>query len=103
MGKKLTQDDFIAKAIEVHSDTYDLSKVVYVSTHQKVTVGCKVHGEMAAQVEKALKGKYTTSPLSYEIEGFKTESTNTNFAEVVDFINCNGEDQWQSSTLSVPQ
>ena len=44
MGKKLTTADFIEKAKEVHGDTYDYSKVNYVSSQKKVEIICKTHG-----------------------------------------------------------
>lgn len=43
--KKLTQEEFIAKAISVHGDKFDYSKTIYVNTRTKVTIICKVHGE----------------------------------------------------------
>lgn len=42
--KKLTTQEWIAKAIAVHGDTYDYSKVVYINSITKVTIGCKIHG-----------------------------------------------------------
>ena len=44
MGKKLTKEEFINRAIEVHDDTFDYSKVSYVSYHTKVEIICKKHG-----------------------------------------------------------
>ena len=45
MGKKLTKEEFIKRAIEVHGDTYDYCKVKYVDYHTKVEIICKVHEE----------------------------------------------------------
>lgn len=45
-SKKLSQSEFIEKAIAVHSSTYDYSKVSYRGmTGGKVTIICKKHGE----------------------------------------------------------
>ena len=43
--KKLSTDEFIAKAKLVHGDKYDYSKTCYVSSNEKVIVICKKHGE----------------------------------------------------------
>lgn len=45
MGKKVTTEDFIKKAILVHGNKYDYSKVVYVSAKSKVCIICPEHGE----------------------------------------------------------
>lgn len=36
---------FIARAIEVHGDRYDYSKVAYVNSSLKLTIICSLHGE----------------------------------------------------------
>lgn len=45
MGKKLTTEEFIKKAIEIHGDKYDYSKVNYVNAYSKIVIICKEHGE----------------------------------------------------------
>lgn len=45
MAKKLSQDEFIAKARAIHGDKYDYSKVVYTNSATKVCIICPVHGE----------------------------------------------------------
>ena len=45
MGKRLTTEEFIEKARQVHGDKYDYSKVEYVSNSTKVCIICKEHGE----------------------------------------------------------
>lgn len=42
---KLTTEEFIKKAREVHGDKYDYSKVEYVNNQTKVCIICKDHGE----------------------------------------------------------
>jgi len=43
--KKLTTEDFIKKAQELHGvGTYDYSKVVYAGARSKVTITCPLHG-----------------------------------------------------------
>ena len=44
-GKKLTKDEFIEKAILVHKNKYDYSKVEYKNYSSKVCIICPEHGE----------------------------------------------------------
>ncbi len=43
--KKLTTEEFIKRAKEVHGNKYDYSKVDYINTHKKVCIICPKHGE----------------------------------------------------------
>ena len=43
--RKLTQEEFVAKAREVHGEKYDYSKAKYVNNRTKVCVICPEHGE----------------------------------------------------------
>jgi hypothetical protein len=43
--RRKTLEKFIKEATDIHGDTYDYSKVVYISTHEHVTIGCKEHGD----------------------------------------------------------
>lgn len=45
--RKLTTDEWIEKAIGVHGDKYDYSKVEYVRSHDKVIIICPLHGEFS--------------------------------------------------------
>lgn len=40
-GRGQTTEDFIAKAIAIHGDTYDYSQTVYTGMKNKVKIGCK--------------------------------------------------------------
>jgi very-short-patch-repair endonuclease len=42
---KLTTEQFILKAKEIHGNKYDYSKVDYVNSNNKVTIICHIHGE----------------------------------------------------------
>jgi len=42
--QKLTVEIFCTKARVLHGDKYDYSKVEYVNSHSKITIGCPVHG-----------------------------------------------------------
>lgn len=45
MAKKLTQEEFIERATEVHNGKYDYSKVEYLNSYTKVCIICPTHGE----------------------------------------------------------
>lgn len=44
-----TTKKFIQKAKQVHGDRYDYSKVIYISNHKKVIIGCKICGKYFEQ------------------------------------------------------
>lgn len=46
--KKLTTEEFINKAKEVHGDKYDYSKIEYVNMSTPVIIVCKEHGEFSS-------------------------------------------------------
>lgn len=43
--KKLTNEEFINKSIEVHGNKYDYSKINYINRNEKVCIICPEHGE----------------------------------------------------------
>jgi hypothetical protein len=47
---------FINKAIKIHSEKYDYSKVEYLNAKTKVTIICKLHGEFKQTPDKHLQG-----------------------------------------------
>lgn len=56
-GKKLTKEEFITRAKEVHGDKYDYSKVRYVNSQIKVCIICPEHGEFWQKPNKHLRGR----------------------------------------------
>ena len=44
MSKKLTTQEFIEKARQIHGDTYDYSLVEYKDAHTPISIICKEHG-----------------------------------------------------------
>ena len=54
--KRLTTEDFIRRAKEVHGDKYDYSKVEYVDYRTKVCIICPIHGEFFQQPGNHLMG-----------------------------------------------
>jgi len=53
---KTTPEQFIEKAIKVHGDKYDYSKVEYVNSRTKIIIICKTHGEFKQDPHSHLKG-----------------------------------------------
>lgn len=56
MADRMTTQEFIERAREVHGDCYDYSKVMYVNTKTKVCVVCPEHGEFWQRAESHLNG-----------------------------------------------
>ena len=57
MPKKMTTEEFIERAKQVHGDKYDYSKVEYVGSKIKVSIICPVHGEFLQTPGCHLNGK----------------------------------------------
>ena len=53
---KLTTEEFIVRAKEVHGDKYDYSKVEYVNSTTKVCIICPKHGEFWQKPGNHMKG-----------------------------------------------
>ena len=56
-NKKLTTEEFIKRAREVHGDKYDYSKVEYINSNTKVCIICPEHGEFWQTPGSHLSGK----------------------------------------------
>jgi hypothetical protein len=57
LGKRLTEDEFIRQAKEVHGNKYMYDKVHYVMAKEKVTITCKIHGDFIQSPTKHLTGQ----------------------------------------------
>ena len=55
--RKLTTEEFIKKAKQVHGDKYDYSKVEYINNLTKVKIICSEHGEFEQTPGNHLSGK----------------------------------------------
>lgn len=70
-SRKLGKDDFIKKAIEVHKNKYDYSKVEYKNNRTKVCIICPEHGEFWQIPSDHLRGigcsKCNSSHLEIEV------------------------------------
>ena len=54
--KKLTTEDFIKKAREIHENKYDYSKTIYKNAKEKVCIICPRHGEFWQEARHHLNG-----------------------------------------------
>ena len=57
MPAKLTQEQFIEKAIKKHNGLYDYSLVKYIYAQTKVKIVCPTHGEFEQQPNNHLFGQ----------------------------------------------
>jgi hypothetical protein len=53
---KFTTSYFIKKAVSIHGENYDYSKVFYVNSQDVVTIICKKHGEFRQRANSHLRG-----------------------------------------------
>lgn len=72
--KRLTREEFIIRAKEIHGDKYDYSNVVYTSMKDKVCIICSEHGEFWQSPLKHIHQKcgcpYCANNRSYTTEEF---------------------------------
>lgn len=54
---RITTEEFIRRAKEIHGDRYDYSKVVYTNAITKVCIICPIHGEFWQTPNSHLSGK----------------------------------------------
>jgi very-short-patch-repair endonuclease len=82
MKRSSNSDEFIKKAIKIHGDKYDYSKIEYISNHKKVNISCKMHGEFMQESRSHLSGsgcylcgrELSKNKLSYSNEQFINKS-----------------------------
>ena len=56
--KRLSTEEFIAKARLVHGEMYDYSKVIYDFSNRKVIIGCTTHGDFLQNPNNHLNGQW---------------------------------------------
>ena len=54
--RRMTQEEFILKAKEIHGERYDYSLVKYINSQTKVTLICSLHGEFEQKPNKHILG-----------------------------------------------
>ena len=95
----LTREQFIEKAIGIHGDKYDYSKVVYENTDTPVCIICPEHGEFWQTPHHHLSGSGCPECGKNDISEKKlTDILNENFDNLIrqykpDFLRVNGKPQ----------
>ena len=78
-----TTKSFIDRAIKVHGNKYDYSKVLYTNAHNKVVITCSIHGDFRVDPNNFLKGHgcrkcyFKSKECNNFIERFKRVHGNT--------------------------
>ena len=78
-NKKLTINDFIKKAQNVHGDKYNYSKVEYINTDTKVCIICPEHGEFWQTPYKHIKHSHGCPVCGNIQKGLSNKLTLTDF------------------------
>lgn len=81
MSKKLTTEDFILKARQVHGWRYDYSKVNYINANEKVCIICPKHGEFLQKATLHLAGKICPKCSIENVGRLKRENKSNIFIE----------------------
>lgn len=55
MSKKLTTQEFIERAKQIHGDKYDYSKTQYINCRTNLTIICPIHGEFSIRPDHHTK------------------------------------------------
>lgn len=76
----VTTDDFIRKAIKIHGNKYDYSKVNYINPQKKVCITCPEHGDFLQEPRKHLAG-FGCIMCGYKSESEKKRQSNEWFLE----------------------
>ncbi len=75
-----TKHKFLVRALKVHGDKFDYSKLVYVNAKLKVCITCPMHGDFYQLPSKHLYGN-TCPKCADEIRNLKNVKTNNEFIE----------------------
>ena len=57
MGRRLTQDQVIERIVQIHGDTYELSRVNYKNKRTKIELVCKIHGVFKSSTDQLFRGQ----------------------------------------------
>lgn len=76
---RLTQEQFLSRALEIHGDTYDLSESEYESQTRKVKVICKVHGAFYPKAGNFLNRKSGCPTCASQANGVKARRNEASF------------------------
>ena len=73
--------EFIKKAIKIHGDKYDYSKVDYINSHTNVTIICKEHSDFKISPNKHLSSKRGCQMCSKNHKINKSRHTTNDFIQ----------------------
>lgn len=76
MKTRLLLEDFVNRSNIIHNNIYDYSKVIYTNAHNKVIIGCKIHGDFEQNPNNHLFNKRGCAKCSV-IERSKSNTLNT--------------------------
>lgn len=82
-GKMHTTESIKRKITDIHGDKYGLDKVHFISTKDKVTLVCKVHGEFSAILNNVLSKGTGCIKCAEAANGRACRTTVTEFMEYV--------------------
>jgi hypothetical protein len=66
MSKKLTQEEFLKRAIKTHGDRYDYSDTKYIGRHKKIIIKCKTHGQFEQTAGDHLSGRGCSKCMGFD-------------------------------------
>lgn len=81
MTKRLTTEEFVAKATEVHGGKYTYEKVVYQTTKSQVVVTCPKHGDYVVTPVIHLRGHVGRCCLYESRKGIRTRKDTPEYLE----------------------
>ena len=90
MKTRYTTEIFIEKAIEVHGNKYDYSKVNYRGSKEKICIICPKHGEFWQYPSKHLLGDGCAKCGFDKLHTLKKKDKNTFIKEAKEFKMLNG-------------
>lgn len=79
--KKLTNEEFIKLAKDVHGDKYDYSKIEYVNNKTKVCIICPEHGCFFMKPNAHINGKQGCPKCGYKLLSDKKRMSTNEFIE----------------------
>lgn len=74
MPKRLTQEEYIEKALEVHKGFYSYENLIYINSTKKVRIDCPIHGEFVQEANSHTQGKGCSKCRSDSINSWRAVS-----------------------------
>lgn len=63
MPVKLSKEEFLKRAISVHSNAYDYTKTKFINIRSKITVNCPIHGDFTVLAKSHIYPRKDTNTL----------------------------------------